>query len=54
MKKCPECNIILRRMVAGYYGHPVEKKWRMPMDGYLSEHWEQILCSQVGIVKKNW
>ena len=52
--KCPLCNTELTSMIAGYYGHPVEKQWRMPMDGYTSEHWEQLVCSNVGIIKKSW
>jgi len=35
-----------------YYGHPIIAKWRMPMDGYLPEHYEKEMCPLAGITKK--
>ncbi|AXH79060.1 MAG: hypothetical protein [Circular genetic element sp.] len=46
--KCTECRTKYHHLGFGWWIHPVETKFSMPMDGYLPEHWEKTVCSQSG------
>jgi len=51
-KNCIQCNHQLISLGFGWYSHPPARDWRMPMDGYLPEHWTLVECSEYGNIQK--